>query len=369
MKHQRSLLSFLLIFVLVPSLYSDTGSAHRKKQPRPIKLGTSGGNVLDSSDDGGFTTCCSGTLGALVKDANGKFYVLSNNHALAKVNKGHIGDGVSQPGLIDARCSQFTEQVAHLSRFVKYRFGSGGRNLVDAAIAEIISDEVGLDGKILDIGLPGQPVEAALGMRVKKSGRTTGKTVGVVAALNVSLRVQIPVACGSSEIKLVRFVDQVVVEPTGPRQFVKGGDSGSLIVEKKKHCPGSVALLFAGTDDGIAIGNRIQNVLGKLHVSVVGCGPAAAPAGASSLNSRDLTVSNPRLVAAESIRARHEEELLNIPGAIGVGIGLAKPGSQELGLVVFVQRGMFSATSAASMPSKIEGLPVRRIITGPFKSM
>jgi hypothetical protein len=368
MKLFNSLLCFLLILVLFhPSVYSDNGPAHRKKQPRPIKLGTSGGNVLDSTDDFGVTTCCSGTLGSLVKDADGKLYVLSNNHVFAKVNKAHIGDGISQPGLIDARCSQFTEQVAHLSKFVKYRFGSGGRNLVDAAIAEIISGEVNEAGKIIDIGLPGEPVEAALGMRVKKSGRTSGKTLGVVTALNVSLRVQIPVACGSSDIKLVRFVDQVVVEPVGPRLFVKGGDSGSLIVERKRHCPGSVALLFAGTDDGIAIGNRIQNVLRKLHVSMVGCGPAVPVAG--TLNSRDLTVSHPRLVAAEAVQARHEEELLNIPGAIGVGLGFAKPGSQEIGLVVFVQRGVFSASSANSMPVKIEGLSVRRVVTGPFKSM
>ena len=67
---------------------------HRKRQKRPIKLGISGGNILDSTFFFGLQFCCSGTLGALV-EKNGTLYVLSNNHVLARVNRGEVGEPIS----------------------------------------------------------------------------------------------------------------------------------------------------------------------------------------------------------------------------------------------------------------------------------
>ncbi len=66
-------------------------------EPRPIPLGTSGGNIKDSTR----LFCCSGTLGSLVQDGNAVLYVLSNNHVLARSNSGRAGDAIIQPGLID----------------------------------------------------------------------------------------------------------------------------------------------------------------------------------------------------------------------------------------------------------------------------
>ena len=56
------------------------GVSHTATQPRPIKLGTSGGNARDIAN--GF--CCSGTLGALVaKKATRLRFILSNTHVFA----------------------------------------------------------------------------------------------------------------------------------------------------------------------------------------------------------------------------------------------------------------------------------------------
>jgi len=52
-------------------------------QSLPIILGTTGGNAKDSSTSGNTVTCCGGTLGSLVQ-RNGAFYILSNNHVLAR---------------------------------------------------------------------------------------------------------------------------------------------------------------------------------------------------------------------------------------------------------------------------------------------
>ena len=52
---------------------------HKARQLRPIALGVSGGNATDTAN--GF--CCSGTLGALVQNAQGQF-ILSNSHVFAQ---------------------------------------------------------------------------------------------------------------------------------------------------------------------------------------------------------------------------------------------------------------------------------------------
>lgn len=66
-------------------------------QAGAVKLGTSGGNVLDEST----TACCIGTLGSLITRASAQF-ILSNNHVLGKSDAGTIGIGdlIDQPGPI-----------------------------------------------------------------------------------------------------------------------------------------------------------------------------------------------------------------------------------------------------------------------------
>src|SRR5215813_15137252 len=66
------------------------------KQTLPISLGTSSGNVHDATK----RFCCSGTLGALVADAGGTQFILSNNHVLADTDAATPGDNISQPSLV-----------------------------------------------------------------------------------------------------------------------------------------------------------------------------------------------------------------------------------------------------------------------------
>src|SRR5215475_10794771 len=66
---------------------ADGGKIHQVQQPRPISLGTSGGNVNDRTR----SFCCSGTLGALVTKG-GNLYILSNNHVLGRLGKAVGGE-------------------------------------------------------------------------------------------------------------------------------------------------------------------------------------------------------------------------------------------------------------------------------------
>src|SRR5260370_35677660 len=60
-------------------------------QSLPIILGTTGGNANDSSTSGNTTSCCGGALGAPVSP-NGNFYILSNNHVLARSRSASLGE-------------------------------------------------------------------------------------------------------------------------------------------------------------------------------------------------------------------------------------------------------------------------------------
>ena len=65
----------LALAVGVVSVQADSGAVHQTLQdPRPILLGTSGGNINDIDD-----FCCSGTLGSLVKDTGGTLYILGSS--------------------------------------------------------------------------------------------------------------------------------------------------------------------------------------------------------------------------------------------------------------------------------------------------
>ena len=349
---------FVLVIILLEftSIWADGGANHRVRQARPIRLGTSGGNNRDITSE----FCCSGTLGALVRDASGARYILSNNHVMANNNQGRPGENIGQPGLIDVNCRvSRADPVASLTRFARIFFDSANR--IDAAIARILPGKVNLKGRILDIGRPGPPVHAQLGMDVKKSGRTTGRTIGRIISLNTSVRVDIPQFCGDDAGRTARFVDQLVVEPTTSRPFTRSGDSGALVVTRRRTCPQAVGLLFAGDEEGFGIANKIQTVLSAFNVTIVGCTNASAtnvkPQGTSL---------DPDVKRVEQVRQRNEERLFHSPGVVGVGIGMNGQSRTGYTITIFVKKGTMN--SSGSIPANVDGYPTKIVTTSGFKT-
>jgi len=125
-------------------------------------------------------------------------------------------------------------------------------NEVDAALAKPVDPNM-FSGQILGIGGVSGTKVATLGMRVRKSGRTTGYTEGTVNLLNAT----VSVAYGS---RTARFAGQII---TGP--ISQGGDSGSLIVDAAENK--AVGLLFAGSNLS-TIFNPIDRVLAALNISI-----------------------------------------------------------------------------------------------------
>lgn len=230
-----------------------------------------------------------GTFGAVVKDrVTKKPLILSNNHVLANSSDGkdgraRIGDPIYQPGPYDGG-SKKEHLIGYLERFVpiyreysvsecpqaaaverlgnmliqtvrpNYRMSlmkkNAMDNYVDAALARPVSEEV-ITQNILEIG-PIQGVrEARLGMKVKKSGRSSGYNESTIQVLATTLRVSL----GNNEN--VYFTDQIVAGP-----MAQPGDSGSVVLDEDNNV---IGLLFAGSDKTTVI-NRIQNVMDLLKI-------------------------------------------------------------------------------------------------------
>jgi len=225
-----------------------------------------------------------GTLGCLVT-RDGQLFILSNNHVLANSNAAEKGDPIIQPGRYDGGTS--ADQIATLEDFVPINFGTTPptcpiatgmesllnwlakslgsshrvmafqeipeRNLVDAAIARPLSDDL-VEKRILEIGVPKGSKEATLGTNVKKSGRTTGFTTGRITQIDVTAQVSY------GEGRIAVFEDQLMAGAMS-----QGGDSGSAVLDEGDFV---VGLLFAGSDTTTII-NPIQFVLDALNVEIV----------------------------------------------------------------------------------------------------
>jgi hypothetical protein len=364
----------IIVLSLIPATWADSGPAHRDEQQFPIQLGTSGGNINDSSK----AFCYGGTLGALVEDANGNQYILSNNHVLARTNLATIGEDIIQPGLIDQSPTCFkdtTDIVADLSAVIPILFKTKGTmppNSVDAAIARVRAGKVDPTGFIIDIGTPSSDTVApSLGMAVKKSGRTTGLTNGNITAVNAT----IDVSYGSG--KTARFINQIVV---GSGNFIAGGDSGSLMVEDGVPSPRAVGLLFAGGSN-TAIANPIDDVLNAFGVSMVGSGPSASIIGKilawvkTILSVVEIQAANAQLPpqaseaavdAVRRVKERHEGRLLAIPGVIGVGVGVSEKTSRQAAIEIYVKEAGESLHRV--LPKSLDGVEVKIIETGEIRA-
>jgi len=227
----------------------------------------------------GHPAITAGTIGARVRDALGRVYILSNNHVLANSNGANIGDPEYQPGPFDGGTA--ADQIATLSDFQVISFAANGTNTIDAAIA--LSTTAVLDNATpADDGysMPNSTIfgdangdglfddrNALLGLNVQKYGRTTKLTHGQITGVNATVTICYAVS-GFTCTKTARYVDQLLITPGG---FSNGGDSGSLIVTDDGNL-NPVALLFAG-NASVTIANRIDLVLQRFGVVIDGFAP------------------------------------------------------------------------------------------------
>jgi hypothetical protein len=350
-----------------------SSNPNQAAQNVPVKLGTSGGNANDSSVQGNLIYCCGGTLGSLLQ-RNGTYYILSNNHVLARSDSASIGDAITQPDLIDANCSTVgTTTVGNLTQYVNLE--AAGTN-VDAAIAQIVSGTVDTSGSILSLGATatgstpdagpphaGNGISANIGELVAKSGRSSSLTCSTVDAIEIQTSVSYQKGCNTGANFSVTYTGQVSV---AGGSFSAAGDSGSLIVDENTADP--VALLYGGSDTD-TVGNPVADVLSALQDSqgnrptfvgnasthnVIGCTMAANVVKTAQAQSA-VAFSSAQLAQAQHARDMHAPELLVNPyiQAIGVGASIDHPGDPAVVLVVN------PAQAATTIPQQLEGIATR----------
>lgn len=237
----------------------------------------------------GHLSVTAGTFGAVVYDrATGEPFILSNNHVVANQSDGsderaEIGDPILQPGPYDGGTIEH-DLIGHLARFVPVRplfvlppcsiartvetvlntalriihpayqarllRRSDHDNLVDAALVKPVNGR-SIESCIVGLGRVRGVTEAEIGMKVSKSGRSSGVTGGEVTALDATLNV------GLGDGAIARFANQIVTSP-----MAQPGDSGSLVVDERLR---AVGLLFAGSEQA-TLCNPIQAVCDALDV-------------------------------------------------------------------------------------------------------
>jgi len=250
---------------------------NRTARERPAHPGVSIGHYRASA----------GTFGAVVRDKKTKeLLLLSNNHVLANGSsrleaRAKPGDPILQPGPYDggtlkdrigtllryvpieksvvrsdcpvakrvARGGNFLLHLVKKDYELRFYKHSNAENTVDCALAKI-DDESLIDPTILEIGTVTGVAEPRPGLKVQKSGRTTGLTSGVVKSVGTVLQVEM------DKDEKVWFSDQVVTE-----MISKPGDSGSLVLDQERR---AVGLLFAGSEK-MTVFNRIKNVMELLE--------------------------------------------------------------------------------------------------------
>lgn len=205
---------------------SDLDVLTLRERVRPVRPGYSVGHP----------SVTAGTIGAGCYDLSPfpskppRYYILSNNHVLANSNDARIGDPVIQPGRVDGGTAP-GDVIGRLARFVPIKF-DGTCNHVDAAVAEVVFHQ--LDRDIYWNGHPASLAQAAaVGMVLKKTGRTTDFTTGRVTAIAATVNVNY----GGGRV--AKFCNQIVTT-----DMSAGGDSGSLVLDVANN---PVGLLFAGS--------------------------------------------------------------------------------------------------------------------------
>ncbi len=348
---KRSALAWILPVVVALAVLPVLAEAgHTAKQTPPVKMGTSGGSSVDRSS----LYCCGGTLGSLVR-YDGVLSILSNNHVLARTGLATKGESTIQPGLIDSRCSATGDNVVgtFAGNIVPL-----GRN-VDAAISTA-NGNVDSSGAILDIGVPCSNVQApAVGLSVKKSGRTTGTTTGRIQSINTSVTVQYQKGCGTGQKFTQTYTNQIVISGNN---FSAGGDSGSLIISNDTY-PNPVGLLFAGNSTS-TIANPASAVVSAFATGGHTFAFVGSSCPGTNLKERPLGPADAEIEYATKIKDNNEAALFEHPGVIGVGVGMSDDDPMQAVVVVYVESG--HRMRPQGMPTDVEGIPVKVVPTEPF---
>lgn len=221
-----------------------------------------------------------GTLGCLVRDAEGSLYGLSNNHVSGSCGYAPLGLPIIAPGVLDVsplNPPPFTLGIH--TRQLPLSIGDptsiDHTQNSDAAIFQIIATGSICSMQRGHYDTPSSVMDIAPGMTVQKVGRTTDLTEGTVMGEIVG-PTSIRYAAPNYEFSGHVYFEPLFVIYGNGDIFSDGGDSGSLVT----HVDSSGARHAVGIVVGGAIDNKVPGgkltlvlplrpVLDRLSISLV----------------------------------------------------------------------------------------------------
>jgi hypothetical protein len=271
---------------LIPFSFKGIGIEYVQGGIAQVKGDAPPPRVVPYTHEGGFLRCGSsiypvncrgaGTFGALVRDAAGVLYGLTNNHVGGACNQAAPGLPILCPGPADA-----SEETID-----PFTIGRHSRLLpINDGIPENVDITQNCDSSIFLISDPARvssfqgtsydtPAvcsDPVAGMRVEKFGRTTGFTSGKIIAVSAT---PLPVFYKIPEYgvtKTVFFNDVYIIAGDNNAAFSRPGDSGSLVVGYTPEGQSvAVGLVFAGNETrGLSFILPLPNILSRLEVTLV----------------------------------------------------------------------------------------------------
>ena len=195
-----------------------------------------------------------GTLGCIVRDnATNAAMMLSNFHVMCINDAWAVGNTMTQPSRVDGGSCP-SGVVGTLAR-------AQLTTSVDCAVSNISGRPTSCS--IVDIGDIAGTAIATVSLAVRKRGRTTGLTNGMVTATDYTTSVDY--GDGLGVVTLTNQI-RIVNDPALSAQFGNKGDSGSVVVNASNEV---VGLYFAGNSAGtVGVANPIAAVLTALNVSM-----------------------------------------------------------------------------------------------------
>ena len=203
-----------------------------------------------------------GTFGAICRSPNGLFG-LSNNHVFAECNHAPIDHPILSPSANDTGADlPYPRALFKHTRFAPLHSGDPFQmapTKIDAAIAEVLDESSVSSNQGTYYDTP------IAGLKVKRVGRTTGLTSGVIESRAAKV---LPIPYKSAKFKATVYFDDVwFVNGDDGQPFAAPGDSGSLVVSESGD--EAVGLLFAVTSIGLAVIIPIEAVLQYFGLELV----------------------------------------------------------------------------------------------------
>jgi hypothetical protein len=212
-------------------------AASARSRRRPISSGLSiGGRDIDSKTFG--------TIGLFVMDDRRNRYILGTAHTFGK--PGDIGKEVLQPSPVDG--GKLPDDVIGLyAAYVPLKDGGSVANM--AGLVKL-NPQIEFDPSVPGIGSIVGIREASAGAKVRKFGRSSGITTGVVTGINESVTLTSPFS-----LTPVRLNGVIQCTP-----LAEAGDSGALVVDSEGY---AIGIIVAGSQKETLVA-PIQPILDTL---------------------------------------------------------------------------------------------------------